>query len=233
MMGLILCRCGDRSEQEFAGMRKLSLALCAAAFAFMTACQGGTPAQPSATSPSGPAKTEVPQTLEYTAREAFQKCYQAAHMWAADARPYSLRSELFKGYPGHGGKAVIWRAGFASASRRFIKAFVWSGTKSEDAPAFGVSSGAEDSYSPTNSSTIVFDPNFLKVDSDKAYEVAQQHGGEKLTKANADQPVFYMLAWDPRENMLVWHVVYGTNSEEAKLRIAVNASTGAYVRTEH
>ncbi len=214
-------------------MRQFLLALCFAALAILTACQGGTPAPASSSNPIGVGKTGASETLAYTAREAFQKCYQAAHMWSADARPYSLRSELIKDSTGQGGKAVVWRAGFASATRRFIKAFVWSGSHSEDAPSFGVSSGAEDSYNPGNSSTIVFDPGFLKVDSDKAYEVAQQHGGEKLIKANPKQPVFYILEWNPRENMLLWHVVYGTNQDDAKLRIAVNASTGAYVRTEH
>jgi hypothetical protein len=31
---------------------------------------------------------------------------------------------------------------------------------------------------------------------------------------------------------LLWHVVYGTNRETAKLRVAVNASTGEFSKVE-
>ena len=158
--------------------------------------------------------------------------YVAAHLWAADARPYNLQSTPFKDYTGSDGKAVIWRAGFASVARRSIKSFLWSGVKSEDAPAPGVSSGVEDTYNPRNSSTLVFDSAFLKVDSDKAFDLAEKHGGEKLTKANPKQPIAYMLDWNPQENILTWHVIYGASAAEAKLRVAVNASTGAFLRVE-
>ncbi len=216
-------------------MSKSSLALLTAALAAILtlgACQGSAPTKPG--NPSGPGlgKTQEPVTIGDTAREAFQKLYATAHLWAGDARPYHMESVTFKDFIGHDGKAVIWRGGFASATRRSIKAFVWSGAHSEDAPSFGVSSGTEDTYNPSNSSTLVFDPAFLKVDSDKAFEVAQQHGGEKLLKQNPKLPVFYMLDWNPRENVLTWHVVYGANQVDAKLRIAVNASTGAFLRVE-
>ena len=63
-----------------------------------------------------------------------------------------------------------------------MKLFVWSGLVGPDAPEQGISFSAEDSWSPSNSSTQPFDIAFLKVDSDKAYEVAQKNGGEKLTE---------------------------------------------------
>jgi len=214
-------------------MRKISAVLLAlmGAIVLLTGCEGGTPAKPG---PSGPGlgKTQEPVTLSSTGREAFQKLYATAHMWAPDARPYRLQSDLFKDSSGAGGKAVIWRAGFASATRRNIKAFVWSGSHSEDAPSFGVSSGTEDTYNPSNTSTQVFDIAFLKVDSDKAFEVAQQHGGDKLMKQDPKQPVFYLLSWNPKQNSLLWHVVYGTSEAEAKLRVAVNATTGEFERVE-
>ncbi len=215
-------------------MSKSSILLLTAAVAAvlaLSACEGGTPAKPG---PSGPGlgKTQEPVTIAASGREAFQKMYLSAHLWAADARPYRLQSEVFKDYPGEDGKAVIWRAGFASASKRFIKSFLWSGTHSEDGPAFGISSGTEDTYNPNNSSTQVFDPAFVKIDSDKAFEVAQKHGGEKLLKRNPKLPVFYLLDWNPKQNILIWHVVYGISQAEAKLRVAVNASTGGFERVE-
>lgn len=196
----------------------------------LSACQGGTPEKPAA-APAA-AKKEEPATVAYTGREAFQKLYLSARLWAADARPYNLQSNPFKDYTGANGKAVIWRAGFASASRRAIKAFLWSGVRSADAPSPGISSGVEDTYSPSNSSTQIFDSGFLQVDSDKAFEVAQQHGGEKLTKANPKIPVMYLLDWYPKESALIWHVLYGGGPAEAKLKVAVNATSGAFERVE-
>ena len=83
-----------------------------------------------------------------------------------------------------------------------------------------------------NSSTQVFDLAFLKVDSDQVYEVAQKHGGEKLTKKDPKQPVFLILDWDARKNTLLWHVIYGTSMDNATLRVAVNATSGQFERIE-
>ena len=186
-----------------------------------------TPSKPA--TPAKPAKKE-PQLL--MGREAFQKMYISAHGWAPDAKPYMLESVVNSESSGKDGKATVWRSGFASLSKRAIRSFLWSGSALPDAPDSGVSAGVADMYNPSNSSTQAFDFAFLKVDSDKAYEVALKHGGEKLVKAQPDQPVMYTLNWNGRENVLTWHVIFGTGLQDAKLRIAVNASTGDYIRTE-
>ncbi len=110
--------------------------------------------------------------------------------------------------------------------------FVWSGLVGPDVPEQGVSFSAEDSWNPANTSTQVFNIGFLKIDSDKAYQVAQQHGGSKLTAKDPRQPVFFVLDWDGAKNQLLWHVIYGNSQDESKLRIAVNASDGEFVRVE-
>ena len=123
-------------------------------------------------------------------------------------------------------------ASFASPAKRMMKMFVWSGLVGPDAPEAGVTFSAEDTWSQNNTSTQPFNIEFLKIDSDKAYEVAEKHGGEKFTKTNAKQPVFFVLDWDAAKNQLVWHVVYGNDQNDAKLRIAVNATTGEFLRVE-
>lgn len=208
-------------------MRLIRLALAILALIMLAGCSGENKA-PVKTEAPKPEKKE-PQLL--AGREAFQKMYLAARQWAADAKPYMLESVQNSESNGQGGRATVWRSGFASLSRRGLKAFLWSGSRLPEATP-GVSSGVEDTYNPSNSSTQVFDIGFLKVDSDKAYEVALKHGGEKLVKANKEQPVTFYLDWSPRENILVWHVMFGTGLQDAKLRIAVNASTGEYMKTE-
>jgi len=185
--------------------------------------------------PAKPAQEEKPQpkpTEFETGRAAFQKTYIAARGWARDAQPFRLESQITADSKGKDGKADVWRASFASPTQRSVKPYVWSGTDATDAPARGVSPGTEDTYVPTNASTQIFDIAFLKVDSDQALETAQKHGGDKILEKDPDTPILYVLDWNHATNQLVWHVIYGTNRDEAKLRIAVNASSGDFIRTE-
>jgi hypothetical protein len=158
--------------------------------------------------------------------------YISARGWAGDVKLFRLQSQFTSDAPTREGKAGLWRASFASPYKRAMKMFVWSGVIGPDVPERGITFSAEDSWSPSNFSTQTFELGFLKVDSDKAYEVAQKHGGEKLTTKDPKQPVIFVLDWDAQKNELVWHVIYGNSPDEASLRIAVNASSGDFLRVE-
>jgi hypothetical protein len=205
-------------------LMKLGMAILA--LAMLAGCSSET---------SKPAESETPQPKApevVTGRTAFQKMFIAARGWQRDAQPYRLQSQYNKDSKGRDGKSAIWNAWFASPAARLSKPYSWSGTDSADAPARGVSPGNQDTYSPTNMSTQVFDVQFLKVDSDKAIEVAQKHGGDKQLEKNPDLNVFYLLDWNSSANELVWHVIYGDTRDQAKLKVAVNASTGEFLRVE-
>jgi hypothetical protein len=189
----------------------------------------------SCTSESGkPAESATaPKPAEFlTARSAFQKMFIAARGWARDAQPFRLECTSTPDGNGQDGKCAIWRAGFASPSQRSVKSYLWSGSAAADAPSRGVNPGTEDSYSPTNASTQVFDIAFLKVDSDQAFATAQKHGGDKLVEQTPNTVVTYVCEWNHNTNELVWHVIYGPSRETAKLTVAVNASTGDFLRVE-
>ena len=186
----------------------------------------------SETSAQPAAKPAVKEAQYDTGRTAFQRMYVAARAWAPDAKPFRLQSQFTADAPTSDGKAGLWRASFAAPSKRMMKLFVWSGLVGPDASEQGISFSAEDSWSAGNSATQPFDMAFLKVDSDKAYEVAQKNGGEKLTKKDPKQPVIFLLSWDAATNQLIWHVIYGENPTEAKLRLAVDATSGAFLRVE-
>ena len=200
--------------------------------ALFTACSSDKPAEPNSAS-SQTAQSAAPKQAQFlTGREAFQKMYLAARLWAPDIKPFRLQSQYSPDAPINEGKAGLWRTSFASPARHAMKMFIWSGLVGQDAPEQGVTFTAEDSWSPTNNSTQVFDLAFLKVDSDQAYDVAQKHGGDKVLKKNPKQPVFFVLDWDARKSTLLWHVVYGTGMDEAQLRVAVNATSGQFDRVE-
>ena len=192
------------------------------ALALMTACSSE-PAKPTESAKPQPKAPEI-----LTGRSAFQKLYISAHGWAPDARPYRLESFTNDDSKGADGKSAIWRAGFASVVQRGTKPYTWSGSGTDR----GVNPGTEDSYNPNNASTQVFDINFLKIDSDKAFEVAQQHGGDKILAKSPDTQVLYILEWNHVSNELIWHVIYGESRDNAKLKVAVNATSGDFLRIE-
>ncbi len=195
-------------------MRKLVVAVLA--FGLMPGCSS---------EPSKPAEKPQPKAPEaITGTSAFYKCYIAARGWAQDAQPFRIESQITADSKGREGKATAWRAGFASVAQRGTKPYTWSNGE--------ISPGVEDIYSPANASTQVFNMQFLKVDSDKALETAQKRGGDKLLEKEPDTPVLYALDWNRQTNELVWHVIYGTDRDSAKLRVAVNASTGEFLRVE-
>jgi hypothetical protein len=181
---------------------------------------------------SQPAAKPAKQAEYETGRAALQKMYISARGWAGDVKLFRLQSQFSPDAPTSEGKAGLWRGSFGSPAKRMMKLFLWSGLVGPEAPEQGISFSAEDSWNPNNSSTQVFDLGFLKVDSDKAYEIAEMHGGEKLTAKDPKQPVFFVLDWDSQKNELLWHVIYGSSQDEAQLRIAVSATSGEFLRVE-
>ena len=180
--------------------------------------------------PQAKPEPKAPELL--TGRAAFQKVFIAARNYAADVKPFRIESTPSPDGNGLDGKSAIWRASFASVLQHGVKPFFWSGSNAPDAPSRGVSPGNEDTYNPNNASTLTFDPAFLKVDSDQAFTESQKHGGDKILEKDPTTPVIYVCDWNHNTNELTWHVIYGGSRETAKLTVAVNASTGAFMRVE-
>jgi len=227
--GVVLSRTRDRKAILLGTM----YAWCSAVvlilpLSFLIACSS------ESSKPAETAKPEPKAPELLTGRSGFQKVYIAARGWKPDAKPYRLEATVTSDgdQHGHDGKWAMWRGSFASETQRSAKSFTWSGSAADGAPERGVNPGIEDSYSPTNASTSVFDMAFLKIDSDQAFATAQKHGGDKVLEKAPDSPVFYICDWNHNTNELVWHVIYGANRETAKLTVAVNASTGEFIRVE-
>jgi hypothetical protein len=214
------------SRRVVAGSPLTVLAALLLALALLAGCNSE-PAKPAESAKPQPKAPEL-----VTGRTAFYKAYIAARGWAADAKPFRIASMATDEGNGQDGKWAIWRIEFASPSQRATKPYFWSGSNATDAPSRGVSPGTEDNYNPSNASTQIFDAAFLKIDSDEAFATAQKHGGDKLLEKDPKTPVNYVCDWNHNTNQLIWHVIYGANRETAKLTVAVNASTGEFIRAE-
>jgi hypothetical protein len=182
--------------------------------------------------PQEPPKPEKKGPELISARSAFQKLYVAAHGWNVDARPYRISSVATSDGNGQDGKWAVWTGSFASPNARAAKTFTWSRSDAQGAPSRGISPSAEYSYSESNASTHIWDMAFLKIDSDQALETAKKHGGDKVLQKAPDTSITYVCDWNHNTNELVWHVLFGPNRENSKLNVAVNASTGEFIRVE-
>jgi hypothetical protein len=179
-----------------------------------------------------PASKNQPATVQSeTGRFALQKMLGSARFWSPDAQPVRLESTNLKDSNGHDGKAPFWRALFASPGRQKSEPFTWSGVATEDTPK-GVNHGVEDTYNSANRASRPFDLNYLKVDTDQAFEVAQKHGGKQVLEKDPKVQVGYLLDWDAQDNQLRWHVIYGGSESLGKLTVLVDASSGEFLRKQ-
>jgi hypothetical protein len=207
--------------------RRLTISAAVILMLVLLGCESK-PAQPAA-QPGATPPAEKKQPVLYAAKQCFTSMVNLAQRWQPDALPFHLESELTSETTGQGGKSTVWRAYFASANRGTMKTFLCSGSRLSSAPASGFTSTAETAY-PPNVPGLMFQPSYLQTDSDKAFDLAQAHGGDALTKKDPQQAVTYLLDWDPKHKTLLWYVIYGKTQSEAKGIGVINAATGAFVR---
>ena len=211
---------------------RLAFTLSVISIAILTAGCSSTENKAKESTPEKPATAapaENKQPVLYTGQEAFNRMMGLAMKWSPDAQPARLESVLTPETSGQDGKSTIWRGYFASPARRSVKTIVCSGSRRPDAPPFGVSTEGADNPYNAQSASLIFSQYLLKTDTDKAFAIAQQHGGEAILKKDAKQPVMYLLLRDPKQNVPVWYVIYGTSATDRKGIGVINATTGAFV----
>jgi hypothetical protein len=208
-----------------------AFAICVISIAILTACSStdnkateGTAKEPASAAPA-PSKEPMP----YTGQEAFNRMLGLALKWSPDAQPARLESVLTTEATGQNGKSTVWRGFFVSPSRHAVTTVICAGSRRPDAPPFGVSTEANAGVYNADAANLAFLPLLVKTDTDKAYEIAQQHGGEAILKKDAQQPITYVLLKDRKLNVPVWYVIYGASEKDRKGIGVINATTGAFV----
>jgi hypothetical protein len=209
--------------------RRLAFALVLISLAILTAGCSSTGDKPQES--QTPAASAQPSTepVLYTGQGAINRMLGLALKWSPDAQPARVESVLTTETTGQNGTATVWRGFFASPSRRAVTTIVCSGSRRPDAPPFGVSTeGSNGAYS-ADAANLAFLPLLVKTDTDKAFAIAQQHGGEAILKKNAQQTITYVLLKDRKKNVPVWYVIYGTSEKDRKGIGVINATTGDFV----
>jgi hypothetical protein len=212
-------------------MKSLFVAITVASFFFCAGCNS-TANQPSSSAAPKLLNTSAPEKKEpvlYTAKPCFTRMADMAQRWSPDALPFHMESSITSEANGQSGSSTVWRGLFASPSRGTFKTFTCSGSRLPDQPPLGITSTVESASSPLVAS-LEFHPSYLQTDTDKAFAIAQQHGGAALIKKDPKQPVLYILERDAKQKTLFWYVVYGNTQSESKGTGVINATTGVYVR---
>jgi hypothetical protein len=223
------CRFKTFLEERKMKSYRLAFALSVIGVAILTV---GCSSNETKTAPEKEAAVTKPQKAEptlYTGQEAFNRMLGLALKWSADAEPARVESVLTTETTGQDGKATIWRGYFASPSRRAVKTIVCSGSRRPGAPPLGVSTEGADGAYNAESAGLAFSQYLLKTDTDKAFAVAQQHGGDAIVKKDAQQPITYVLLKDRKHNVPVWYVIYGASEKDRKGIGVINATTGNFV----
>jgi hypothetical protein len=209
---------------------RLAFALSVISFAILTAGCNSTENKPKeSTSESPAAQPPAAAPVLYTGEEAFNRMLGLALKWSPDAQPARVESVLTSETTGQDGKSTIWRGYFASPARRAVKTIVCSGSRRPDAPPFGVSTEGADGAYNAESAGLAFSQYLLKSDTDQAFAIAEQHGGEAIVKKDAQQPITYVLLKDKKQNVPVWYVIYGASEKDRKGIGVINATTGGFV----
>ena len=211
---------------------RLAFTVSVVGVALLTAGCGSTESKPKENMAETSATAAPPQSKEpvlYTGQEAFNRMMGLALKWSPDARPARLESVVTTETTGRDGKSTIWRGYFASPLRHSTKTIVCSGSRGPDAPPFGVSAEGNEGLYNADAANLAFLPLLVKTDTDKAFALTLQHGGDAILKKNGQLPVMYVLLKDRKQNVPVWYVIYGTSEKERKGIGVINATTGAFV----
>src|SRR5882762_6223910 len=209
-----------------------AFALSVISVAMLTAGCSSTENKAENSMPEKPASAVAAPSKEpvlYTGQGAFNRMMGLALKWSPDAQPARLESVLTTETNGQNGKSTVWRGFFASPRRRSVKTIVCSGSRRPDAPPFGVSAEGNEGAYNSDAANLAFLPLLVKTDTDKAFQITLQHGGEAILKKNAQQPITYLLLKDRKQNVPVWYVIYGISEKDRKGIGVINATTGAFV----
>jgi len=193
--------------------------------------QSSAPPNPDTVSAASTSKTAVKIPQPITAGQALQKIEgYAQKQWASDALPIQIESEPNSEATGQDGKATVWQATFGSLKRGEIRTFHWSSSLDSEAPVAGVSAVSGASTLNPQLAAEMFQGFLLKADTDKAAQVALEHGGQAILKKSPNQQVKYIVVFDTKTNAPMCYVVYGEDLKKNKGFGVIHGMTGEFLR---
>jgi hypothetical protein len=184
---------------------------------------------------SGPAPQAEPKKppVPLTGLHALYQLYVYARAWAQDLQILRYASINIPEVPHQDGKAAAWQVVFASQALSKARTYTFSVYDASATLHQGIfAEGLQDwSLQERSGSGKPFTLAAAKVDTDKAWETALQHGKEYNSK-NPKTPISWTLGMDKGSDP-VWRVIWGESAGESSFSVLIDASTGDFMQIVH
>jgi hypothetical protein len=184
----------------------------------MPACSSSQPAT------AEPEKPAVP----LTGLHALYQMYTSARAWAQDLQIARYSSINIPEVQHQDGKAAAWQVMFVSQALAKSRTYTISVYEASATLHQGIFPEAPQDWSGSGK---LFAIDALKVDTDKAWETALDHGKDYNSK-NPKTPISWTLVMD-KGNEPVWRIIWGQSAGESSFSVLVDASTGDFLQIVH
>ena len=202
----------------------LKAAAALACILFLTRCSQAPKASSKGEAEAG--KSSVPGE-PVSGKTAFWEMHKAAHAWAADRVPLTLKSNAVPGVKNESGKAAMWTATFGSPRKQEARTYTYSVAPHAPDVVKGVSVGGALPWSGPTQDALPFDTGDFSVDSDSAYQTALAQSAAWL-KQHPDKEVSLAMGNTSRFDGPVWYVLWG--DAKSGHAVYVSAKSGTVVK---
>lgn len=186
----------------------LSAALLASCTLLLNSCSPA-PKTAEATSTEAAAPAVV---APVSGKTAYWEMYAAARNWSKDAMPLEVQSKEIPGVENDGGKAAMWTAMFASASKSEARVFTYAIESKKPDIYKGVIIGRPLTWNGPSRDMLPFQMSQVSVDSEGAYAAAEKDAGAWLKEHPGEHPSFTLRSI-AKYNVPTWAVLFGDNKK--------------------
>jgi hypothetical protein len=200
------------------------LSVLVATAIFLSACSQA----PKTTSTVGTeARKEPAKAPEaVAARTPYFEMYKSARAWAPDLLALTIKSGEVPNVKNEGGRAGLWVVVFVSPSRREARTFSYAVANAGTDLRKGINISDKQIWNGATPTAKAFANGEFSIDSDAAYEVAQEKAAGWL-KTHPKAQATFTLGSTSRFPAPVWYILWGTNKDG--YAVYVNAITGKIV----
>jgi len=179
---------------------------------------------------SGPPPIVKPEkpAVPLTGLHALYQMFASARAWAQDLQILRYASINIPEVPHEDGKAPAWQVVFVSPALAKSRTYTFSVYEASATLHQGIFPDAPQDWSG-NGRPFLLDS--VKVDTDKVWETALQHGKDYNSK-NPRIPISWTLGMD-KGNDPVWRVIWGQSAGESGFSVLVDAFTGDFIQIVH
>jgi hypothetical protein len=179
---------------------------------------------------SGPPATVVSEkpAIPLTGLHALYQLYTSARAWAQDLQILRYSSINIPEVQHEDGKAPAWQVVFVSQALAKSRTYTLSVYEASATLHQGIFPEAPQDWPGAGKPFLL---EAAKVDTDKAWDTALQHGRDYNSK-NPKTPISWTLGMD-NGNDPAWRVIWGQSAGESSFSVLVDASTGDFIKIVH